>query len=198
MSSNTILQGIFYGALAGAAWGLVFLAPELTRAFSPWQLTAGRYLAYGLFAALLIAPRIKKLLPHLGRDEWRALVWLSLLGNVVYYVFLASAVQLGGMAMTSLVIGFLPVAVSIIGSRGHGAVSLRKLAPSLALGLAGIACVAWQSLSGSAGGDMKQSVIGFFCALADYRPLMVPLGSKVVTAPFCTMTSVPSETSMVM
>jgi drug/metabolite transporter (DMT)-like permease len=166
MSSNTILQGIFYGALAGAAWGLVFLAPELTRAFSPWQLTAGRYLAYGLFAALLIAPRIKKLLPHLGRDEWRALVWLSLLGNVVYYVFLASAVQLGGMAMTSLVIGFLPVAVSIIGSRGHGAVSLRKLAPSLALGLAGIACVAWQSLSGSAGSDMKQSVIGFFCALA--------------------------------
>jgi drug/metabolite transporter (DMT)-like permease len=66
-------------------------------------------------------------------------VWLSLLGNVVYYVFLASAVQLGGMAMTSLVIGFLPVAVSIIGSRGHGAVSLRKLAPHVvALGLAGL------------------------------------------------------------
>ncbi|UIN22602.1 DMT family transporter [Herbaspirillum frisingense] len=170
MRSNTILQGIFYGALAGAAWGLVFLAPELTRAFSPWQLTAGRYLAYGLFAAVLIAPRLRKLLPHLGRAEWRALVWLSLLGNVVYYVFLASAVQLGGMAMTSLVIGFLPVAVTIIGSRGHGALPLRKLAPSLALGLAGIACVAWQSLgSGTAGGGtggFGDGVIGFFCALA--------------------------------
>lgn len=170
MRSNTILQGIFYGALAGAAWGLVFLAPELTRAFSPWQLTAGRYLAYGLFAAVLIAPRLRKLLPHLGRAEWRALVWLSLLGNVVYYVFLASAVQLGGMAMTSLVIGFLPVAVTIIGSRGHGALPLRKLAPSLALGLAGIACVAWQSLgSGAVGastGGFGDGVIGFFCALA--------------------------------
>jgi drug/metabolite transporter (DMT)-like permease len=170
MRSNTILQGIFYGALAGAAWGLVFLAPELTRAFSPWQLTAGRYLAYGLFAAVLIAPRLRKLLPHLGRAEWRALVWLSLLGNVVYYVFLASAVQLGGMAMTSLVIGFLPVAVTIIGSRGHGALPLRKLAPSLALGLAGIACVAWQSLGsgavGSSAGGFGDGVIGFFCALA--------------------------------
>ncbi|WP_354565129.1 DMT family transporter [Herbaspirillum seropedicae] len=166
MSSPMILQGILYSALAGAAWGLVFLAPELTRSFSPWQLTAGRYLAYGLFAGLLIAPRLRRLLPHLGRDEWRALVWLSLLGNVVYYVFLASAVQLGGMAMTSLVIGFLPVAVSIIGSRGEGAVPLRKLAPSLALGLAGIACVAWQSLSVSAAGQARDGVIGFFCALA--------------------------------
>jgi drug/metabolite transporter (DMT)-like permease len=82
-------------------------------------------------------------------------VWLSLLGNVVYYVFLASAVQLGGMAMTSLVIGFLPVAVSIIGSRGHGAVSLRKLASVAGAGPGGIACVAWQSLAGSAGGDME-------------------------------------------
>lgn len=171
MSSNTILQGILYGALAGAAWGLVFLAPELTRAFSPWQLSAGRYLAYGLFAALLIAPRAAKLLPQLGAAQWRALVWLSLLGNVVYYVFLATAVQLGGMAMTSLVIGFLPVAVTIIGSRGHGAVPLARLAPSLALGLAGIACVAWQSLaSGSAGGNAaghaSDQLIGFVCALA--------------------------------
>ena len=66
--------------------------------------------------------------------------------------------------------GFLPVAVTIIGSRGHGALPLRKLAPSLALGLAGIACVAWQSLGNGAGGSSAggfgDGVIGFFCALA--------------------------------
>lgn len=166
MSSNTILRGILFGALAGAAWGLVFLAPELTREFSPWQLSAGRYLAYGAFAAILIAPRLRSVASRLGAPEWWALVWLSLLGNVIYYVFLSSAVQLGGMAMTSLVIGFLPVAVTIIGSRGHGAVPIRKLAPSLALGLAGIACVAWQSLSaGRSAADSSQQIIGFFCAL---------------------------------
>lgn len=166
MASNTILRGILFGALAGAAWGMVFLAPELTREFSPWQLSAGRYLAYGIFSALLIAPRLRGVLGHLGAAEWRALVWLSLLGNVVYYVFLASAVQMGGVAMTSLVIGFLPVAVTIIGSRGQGAVSIRKLAPSLVLGLAGIACVAWQSLAGGrAGVASAQGVAGFLCAL---------------------------------
>jgi len=169
MHPINIPRGILFGALAGAAWGLVFLAPELTREFSPWQLSAGRYLAYGLFAALLIAPRLRTLLPHVRWPEWRALIWLSLLGNIVYYVFLASAVQLGGMAMTSLVIGFLPVAVTIIGSRGKGAVPFRKLVPSLALGLAGIACVAWQSLGHAGGaegaGGHTRQVIGFVCAL---------------------------------
>lgn len=169
MSSNAIPRGILFGMLAGATWGLVFLAPELTREFSPWQLSAGRYLAYGAFAAVLIAPRLRSVLPHLGGAEWRALAWLSLLGNVVYYMFLSSAVQLGGVAMTSLVIGFLPVAVTIIGSRGRGALPIRKLAPSLALGLAGIACVAWQSLAaghdGHAAADGSRRLIGFLCAL---------------------------------
>lgn len=41
-------------------------------------------------------------------------------------MLLANAVQLGGIAMTSLVIGFLPVAVTIIGSRDPGAVPLRR------------------------------------------------------------------------
>ncbi|EJN02661.1 DMT family transporter [Herbaspirillum sp. YR522] len=164
MRSTTLVRGVLFGALAGAAWGLVFLAPELTREFSPWQLSAGRYLAYGVFAAVLVAPRLGTLVRQLRWPEWRALVWLSLLGNVVYYVFLASAVQLGGMAMTSLVIGFLPVAVTIIGSRGSGAVRLSTLLPSLLLGLGGIGCVAWQSLSGAHAGGSHQ-LTGFACAL---------------------------------
>lgn len=164
MRSTTLVRGVLFGALAGAAWGLVFLAPELTREFSPWQLSAGRYLAYGVFAALLVAPRLGTLVRQLRWPEWRALVWLSLLGNVVYYVFLASAVQLGGMAMTSLVIGFLPVAVTIIGSRGPGALPLSKLLPSLVLGLAGIGCVAGQSLASAHAGGSNQ-LIGFACAL---------------------------------
>lgn len=39
--------GILCGMGAGALWGLVFLAPELVRAFGPLELTLGRYLSYG-------------------------------------------------------------------------------------------------------------------------------------------------------
>lgn len=48
--------GVACGAGAGALWGLVFLAPELVRDFSPLQLSIGRYLCYGALAVLLLAP----------------------------------------------------------------------------------------------------------------------------------------------
>lgn len=158
-------RGVAFGVGAGAAWGLVFLAPELASDFSPMQLSAARYLAYGLFAVALVAPRWRSLAPRIGRAEWWALLRLSLLGNIVYYVLLASAVQLGGVAMTSLVIGFLPVAVTLIGSRGHGAVPLRRLAPTLVLGVAGIACVGWQTLGVPSTLPAATRLTGFLCAL---------------------------------
>lgn len=155
--------GIAYGIAAGALWGVVFLAPELVRDFTPLQLAAGRYLAYGLFAAVLVIPRRRALAAALGGREWWALVRLSLLGNILYYVLLAMAVQTGGVAMTSLVIGFLPVAVTLIGSRDHGAAPIRRLLPSLALGAAGILCIGWQSLNGAAGVP-GAPVTGLVCA----------------------------------
>jgi hypothetical protein len=102
---------------AGALWGLVFLAPELVRSFTPLQLAIGRYLAYGVIAVLLIAPRWRSVVGAVRPAEWLSLLWLSLAGNTLYYVLLSMAIQQGGIATTSLVIGFLPVAVTIIGSR---------------------------------------------------------------------------------
>ena len=161
MHINQTSLGIGSGILAGALWGLVFLAPQLTAGFLPLQLSAGRYLAYGLVAAVLIAPSWRRLVRALSWKEWRALLWLAFTGNILYYVFLATAVQEGGVAMPSLVIGLLPIAVTLVGSRDRHAVPLRRLLPSLVLSAAGLACISWQSLS-SAG---VESLLGLGCAL---------------------------------
>jgi drug/metabolite transporter (DMT)-like permease len=163
--SRNLFLGVLFGAGAGALWGLVFLTPELVRAFSPLQLTIGRYLAYGLVSAALIAPRWRTLVRQLGRREWMALCGLSLAGNTVYYILLSGAVQLGGIAMTSLVIGFIPVAVTIAGSRDEGAVSLRRLAPSLLLCAAGAACIGWQAIAVPATGPVGTQLLGLGCAI---------------------------------
>lgn len=159
------LLGVGCGLAAGALWGLVFLAPELASQFTPLQLAAGRYLAYGAFAAALLAPRWRSVTAAIGRREWLALSWLSVLGNTLYYVLLASAVQLGGVAMTSVVVGFLPVAVTVIGSRDHGAVPLPRLIPSLILGAGGVAFIAWQSMDAAAPGSEAQALLGLLCAI---------------------------------
>lgn len=154
--------GLACGVGAGAVWGSVFIAPKLAADFTPLQLSAGRYLAYGLIALPLLWPRRRRL-ASLGRHEWRALGYLSLLGNIFYYLLLARAVQSGGVAMTSLVIGFLPVAVTLIGSRDHGAVRLKALLPSLAFGGAGIVLIGWDALT--AGGASQATPFGFLCAV---------------------------------
>ena len=146
LDAAKISLGIAASIAAGALWGLVFLAPELTRGFSALQLSAGRYLAYGAIAAVLMIRSWRRLLPHLGRREWQALCWLSLAGNIVYYLFLARAVQAGGIATASVVIGLLPVAVTLAGSRDAGAVPVRQLLPSIVFSIAGLACISWQPL----------------------------------------------------
>ncbi|SFD22830.1 DMT family transporter [Massilia yuzhufengensis] len=160
MHTHTTRLGISAGIAAGAFWGLVFLAPKLTPGFSPLQLSAGRYLAYGLVAAVLVARSWRRLAALLTWREWRTLAWLSLSGNIVYYLCLAQAVQSGGVAMTSIVIGLLPLAVTLAGSREPGALPLRRLAPSMALGAAGLACIGWDAWRSPAG-----SLAGLLCAV---------------------------------
>ena len=164
-NNGEIVSGVACGIGAGALWGLVFVAPELVPEFGALELTLGRYLFYGLFAAFLIAPIWRKLVQQLSRSAWLALVWLSLAGNLVYYAFLSSAVRLGGIAMTSLVIGFLPVAVTIVGSADKGAVPLRRLVPSLALCALGALCVGWQAFEPSASRSSIEQAIGLLCGI---------------------------------
>ncbi|UXS01009.1 DMT family transporter [Agrobacterium tumefaciens] len=165
MNNKTGL-GVFYGMLAGALWGGIFLAPKIIPAgFTPLQLSTARYLTYGLIALVLIGPKIRRVASRFGKQEWIALAWLSLIGNIVYYVFISTAVQLSGVAFTSIIIGFLPVAVTIIGSRDHGAVSLRRLWPSLLFGAIGIIGISWQSLSEGQGPLDINRIIGLACAL---------------------------------
>lgn len=161
MSTHNNALAIMAGIGACALWGLVFLAPQLTPGFTAVQLSAGRYLAYGVVAAVLIAPSWRRLASVLTWREWRGLVWLGLSGNLVYYVLLANAVQLGGVAMTSLVIGLLPVAVTLVGARDRHAVPLRRLLPSLGFSLAGLLCISWQALTSPA----HASVAGLLCAV---------------------------------
>ena len=165
IDSTTTRLGVTCGIGAGALWGLVFLAPELARAFGPLHLAIGRYVSYGAISAIAIAPRWRALAGRLTRREWLVLCGLALAGNTLYYLFLSTAVQLGGIATTSLVIGLLPVAVTIVGSRDRDAVPLRKLAPSLLLCAAGAICIGWQATALPSADALGPRLAGLLCAV---------------------------------
>jgi len=159
--------GVASGAAAGALWGLVFLAPKVAPEASPTMLTAGRYLAYGLIAALLIAPRWRRVTAALDWKAWRALAWLSLAGNIVYFVFLVVSVHFAGVGASALIVGMVPVVVALWGLKDKDSPPLTRVAPPIAVAALAVGLIGWESLSQGGGGhDGVQTLIGLACALA--------------------------------
>lgn len=153
--------------LAGALWGMVFIVPELLPNFSPVELAVGRYTAYGAISLGLMLPGLRRLLPRLAPSDYLALLRQALSGNLVYYMLLALGVKLAGVAPTSLIIGLIPVAVTLLGRRDHGAVPLRRLAaPLLVIGVA-IACINIDAFghAQAGGAPLSSTVLGLACAV---------------------------------
>jgi drug/metabolite transporter (DMT)-like permease len=161
-------RGIVFGLLAGAFWGAVFIVPVLLPDFSPVELMVGRYVCYGALAAGLMLPRLLPLLRRLRRGDWLAMLRQALAGNVVYYLLLAYGVKLAGVAPTSLIIGLLPLSVTLFGHKDHGALPLRRLAWPLLVVALGIACINLDIFShegGAGGASLAHKLAGVLCAI---------------------------------
>jgi drug/metabolite transporter (DMT)-like permease len=134
-------RGVMYGVLAGAIWGTVFLVPRLLPDFAPLLLGAARCMMYGLVSVIAAAPMTRRLANKLTRADVWAVGKLALIGNLVYYVFLTAGVHRVGIGPTSLIVGVLPVTVTLAGRRDAGAVPLARLRWPLLLVAAGIVCI---------------------------------------------------------
>ena len=149
-----MLAGVLFALAAGLMWGLIFVGPLLVPDYPGALQSAGRYVAFGLIAlplAWLDRRRLRKLLP----SDWREALKLSLVGNLLYYSLLASAIQRTGAPVSTMIIGTLPVVMAITANLlyGHleGRLAWRRLAPALLAIFAGLACVNIAELRGQEG-----------------------------------------------
>jgi drug/metabolite transporter (DMT)-like permease len=148
--------GILAGLAAGALWGLVFVAPRMvlgdsvgSAGFSSVDLSAGRYLIYGLIAAVLIllgliSKKTSKKLPTLNQSL--AAMGLSVLGFTGYYLLLVLAINDAGTEMPTLIIGTIPIWVMFLGKQQG--LSFRGLLPGLILTVAGLVLMGYEQTHG--------------------------------------------------
>ncbi|VEB92907.1 Inner membrane protein ytfF [Citrobacter koseri] len=84
-------------------------------------------------------------LRQLTRKDWITALALTMMGNLIYYVCLASAIQRTGAPVSTMIIGTLPVVIPVFAnllySQRDGKLSWRRLAPALALIGVGLLCV---------------------------------------------------------
>jgi drug/metabolite transporter (DMT)-like permease len=139
-----LASGTAFALAAGLLWGLVFVAPLLLPQYPAALLSAARYVAFGLIA-LPLAWLDRRALSQLTRADWTEALKLGLVGNLLYYLFLAAAIQRAGGPLPTMIIGTLPVVIAVSSNlRDHardGRLPWPRLAPSLVLIAAGIGLV---------------------------------------------------------
>ncbi|HJW10815.1 MAG TPA: EamA family transporter, partial [Albitalea sp.] len=131
-----MIVGTLFALAAGLMWGLVFIAPLLLPQYPAALLSFARYLAFGLIA-LPLAWFDRRRLALLTRADWVEALKLSIVGNLLYYLCLAGAIQRAGGPLPTMIIGTLPVVIAISSNlrdaRRDGRLPWLQLAPSLAL-----------------------------------------------------------------
>ena len=148
LRSGALAKGSLFALAAGLMWGLVFVAPLLLPAYPAVLLSCARYLAFGLIA-LPLAWFDRARLRELGRADWIEAFKLSAIGNLLYYLCLAAAIQRAGGPLPTVIIGTLPVVIAVASNlrsstqvrRRDGRLPWLRLLPSLLLIAAGIGCV---------------------------------------------------------
>jgi drug/metabolite transporter (DMT)-like permease len=175
MPTAPLITGTLFALAAGLMWGLVFVGPLLLPEYPATLQSFGRYLAFGLIA-LPLAWFDRQTLARLTRSDWVEALKLALVGNVVYYLFLASAIQRAGGPLPTMIIGTLPVVIAItanlraarVGMRVEARLPWLRLLPSLALIAAGIGLVnhvELQHLRADPGANVARYALGAVLAV---------------------------------
>ncbi|ELJ9414255.1 DMT family transporter [Escherichia coli] len=129
-----MISGVLYALLAGLMWGLIFVGPLIVPEYPAMLQSMGRYLALGLIA-LPIAWLGRVRLRQLARRDWLTALMLTMMGNLIYYFCLASAIQRTGAPVSTMIIGTLPVVIPVFAnllySQRDGKLAWGKLAPAL-------------------------------------------------------------------
>lgn len=108
--------GILYAIAACSGWGFAFVGPLILSDWPGLAVAAGRYMAYGLGSVLTLLILQRRGTARLGDARvWRDVTLLTLSGNLLYYALLSVSVQKAGYVMPTLIIGLLPVTVSLAG-----------------------------------------------------------------------------------
>lgn len=125
-------------------WGLIFVGPLLLPEYPAALQSVGRYLAFGLIA-LPLAWFDRATLRQLTRADWLVAVRLAIIGNLLYYLCVASAIQRAGGPLPTMIIGTLPVTIAVTAnlssSQGDARLPWIRLAPALALIIIGMGFV---------------------------------------------------------
>ena len=138
--------GVLQGVLAGALWGLIYIAPLMVPEYNPVLVALSRFIMFG-FVSLPFIYILRRDLKKFSRaDVWEAFR-LPFLGNVVFYSLITICIRLAGAPLAGMFMAVIPVLVAISSNflcRGSDrALSWSAITPPLIVILVGLVIANW-------------------------------------------------------
>ena len=138
--------GVLQGVLAGALWGLIYIAPLMVPEYNPVLVALSRFIMFG-FVSLPFIYILRRDLKKFSRaDVWEAFR-LPFLGNVVFYSLITICIRMAGAPLAGMFMAVIPVLVAISSNflcRGSDrALSWSAITPPLIVILVGLVIANW-------------------------------------------------------
>jgi drug/metabolite transporter (DMT)-like permease len=103
---------LFAGASTGVFWGVPFLAPQVLKGYSSFEIAFGRFFFFGVMG-LFFFPRLIRMVRSLSRLELIQVFFLSAMGFWFYSSLLFWSIQETDGVISSLVLGLLPITIPL-------------------------------------------------------------------------------------
>ncbi len=134
------------GVLAGALWGLIYIAPLMVPEYNPVLVALSRFIMFGV-VSLPFLWILRKDLRMFSRADVKEAFRLPFFGNVIFYSLLTMCIRLAGAPLAGMFMAVIPVLVALIGnyrSRGTGReVAWKTIVPPILLILFGLVVANW-------------------------------------------------------
>lgn len=141
-----MIIGVILGVLAGALWGLIYIAPLLLPEYNPVLVALGRFIAFGV-VSLPFLYILRKDIARFAKKDWWEAFRLPLFGNVFFYSLLTTCIHFSGAPLAGMFMAVIPVLVAIVSNIRYAsegkALAWSAILPPLALIFVGLVIANW-------------------------------------------------------
>ena len=177
--------GVLAGIIAGAIWGFAFVGPAMVAPFTSLELALARYLVFGFLSIVVLVWLRFNPFTRLKKADWIRIIWFGLAGNTLYFSLMATGITLAGTTPVALVIGSVPVVMSVVGNIRRPLIPWAKLLFPLLCILAGLVVISITTV-GNGGIEMDFNLLAGLGLVLAFLSLCVWLVYGIANAEYLT------------
>ena len=111
-----MIRGVLYILAACFCWGFIFVVPKFSKGFSSLEITLGRFFFFGLISLGILFLQKRYLWKKDFYPIWIKAIGYGFVSTFLSYGFIVFAIRYANAAITTLIFGISPLAITFYGN----------------------------------------------------------------------------------